>query len=147
MERQRSPSDLVRAYFACYESGDRAALEALLGDEFRFHSPHDLRLDRTAYFQKCWPNRKNIRVFHIEQVFEEGLEAFVRYECEPKIGATFRNTEFFRIEGNKIAEVEVYYGYLPKQIVGSHAASASSAASTDAGVIEHHDDDGGAVER
>jgi hypothetical protein len=33
-----------------------------------------------------------------------------RYECELKEGARFRNTEYFRIEGNKIKEVEVYFG-------------------------------------
>jgi ketosteroid isomerase-like protein len=116
MEPKKTVSDLVRSYFAAYESGDRATLEALLTDDFAFHSPHDPKLDKTVYFQKCWPNRKNIGVFHIENVFERGGEAFIRYECEPKIGAKFRNTEFFRIEGDKIAEVEVYYGSLPRQL-------------------------------
>jgi hypothetical protein len=40
----------------------------------------------------------------------KGNEAFVLYELEPATGAKFRNTEFFRIEGNKIREVEVYFG-------------------------------------
>jgi len=45
---------------------------------------------------------------------ESGNEAFVLYEREPKAGAKFRNTEFFRIEGKKIKEVEVYFGSLPE---------------------------------
>lgn len=28
----------------------------------------------------------------------------------------FRNTEFFRIQGNKIKEVEVYFGNLPEDM-------------------------------
>ena len=67
MEPQRTVSDLVRSYFASYESGDRAALEALLSDDFTSHSPHDPQLDKKAYFRKCWPNRRNIQLFQVVQ--------------------------------------------------------------------------------
>jgi hypothetical protein len=40
----------------------------------------------------------------------KAMKPFVRYECELKDGARFRNTEYLRIEGNKIKEVEVYFG-------------------------------------
>jgi ketosteroid isomerase-like protein len=112
-ERDMAVSDLVRQCFASYVSKDRQALEELLSDDFRFHSPHDPDIDKTTYFEKCWPFSERVRAFHIEKLFVEGNEAFVRYECQPKDGAKFRNTEFFRIEGNKIKEVEVYYGSLP----------------------------------
>jgi hypothetical protein len=64
-----------------------------------------------------------IHAIRIEKLFEKGNEAFVRYECELKDGARFRNTEYLRIEGNKIREVEVYFG-------SSVKAAASSASST-----------------
>jgi hypothetical protein len=37
---------------------------------------------------------------------------FVLYECEPKARAKFRNTELFRIAGDKIKEVQVFFGSL-----------------------------------
>ena len=36
----------------------------------------------------------------------------MRYRAELKDGTIFRNTEYIRLEGNKIREVEVYFGSL-----------------------------------
>jgi ketosteroid isomerase-like protein len=103
-------SDVVRGYYAAYEQKDRPAIEALVGDDFTFSSPYDDHIDRALYFQKCWPNSEHHARFHIEKLFENGNEAFVRYELRLKSGVTFRNTEFLRLEGGKIREVEVYFG-------------------------------------
>jgi hypothetical protein len=59
-------------------------------------------------------NSEKIRAFQIEKLFENRNEAFVLYELEPNVGSKFRNTEFFTIAGNKIKEVEVYFGSLPE---------------------------------
>ena len=107
-------SDLVRKYYAAYESKDRKVVEALLSDDFRFTSPYDDHIDRAAYFKKCWPNSANIRAFHIESLFENSGEAMVHYELEPNSGDPFRNTEHFRFERNKIKAIEVFFGSLPK---------------------------------
>jgi ketosteroid isomerase-like protein len=112
----KTVSDLVRKYFSDFVSRDRKAVEELLTDNFTFHSPHDPQIGKTTYFEKCWPNGDNFRAFHIEKLFEKGNEAFVRYECETKSGGRFRNTEFIRVEGDKIKEVEVYYGSLPEGV-------------------------------
>ena len=56
------------------------------------------------YWKKCWQGSEKIRAIRIEKLFEKGDEAFVHYECELMDGARFRNTEYFRIEGNKIKE-------------------------------------------
>jgi hypothetical protein len=40
----------------------------------------------------------------------QGNEAFVRYLAELEDGSKFRNTEYFRIEGGKLKEVDVYFG-------------------------------------
>jgi hypothetical protein len=106
-------TDLVRRYFRAYEDKDRHALESLLNDRFVFHSPDDPHLDRAGYFERCWPNAERIRSFQIEKLFAQGAEAFVLYECKPMAGASFRNTEFFRVEGDAVSEVQVVYGSLP----------------------------------
>ena len=105
-----SVSDLVRKCFSAYELKDRRIIEDLLSDDFTFTSPLDNRINRTEYFKRCWPNSENIRNFHIEKLFENGNEAFARYECETKAGKKFRNTEWFRFEGGKLMEVQVFFG-------------------------------------
>lgn len=85
-----------------------------MSDDFTFISPRDDHISKTEYFETCWPDRDKIHTLHIRKLFEDGNEAFVRYELEPKVGAKFRNTEFFAIVGNKINEVEVYFGSLPE---------------------------------
>jgi ketosteroid isomerase-like protein len=105
-----SISDLIRQYFSAYESKNRRVLEALLSDDFTFSSPRDDHIDRASYFARCWPNSEKYRSIELEKIFANGSEAFVRYCCVPKSGASFRNTEYFRIADDKIAEVDVYFG-------------------------------------
>jgi ketosteroid isomerase-like protein len=100
-------SNLIRKYYSSYESKDRKSLEDLLSDDFTFSSPLDDHISRTTYFQRCWPNSETVSVFHIEKLFEKGNEAFVRYECERIAGPEFRNTEYFKIEGDRIKKVVV----------------------------------------
>ena len=104
---------VIRQYFATYERKDRQALELLLNDDFVFGSPHDPHIDRQTYFEKCWPNSRHIDSFRIDKLFENCDEAFVLYECTPKAGEPFSNTEYFRIEGGKVSEIRVFYGDLP----------------------------------
>jgi hypothetical protein len=49
--------------------------------------------------------------------------SFILYDCKTKNGGSSRNTEFFTIEGNKIKEVEVYFGSVPKGTVRPNPAS------------------------
>jgi len=107
---ETSISDLVRKCFSAYELKDRQMIEDLLSDDFTFTSPLDDRIDRTEYFKRCWPNSENIRNFQIENLFENGNEAFVRYECETQAGKKFRNTEWFRFKEGKLKEVQVFFG-------------------------------------
>lgn len=109
MSRQ-SVCDMIREYYAAYESQNANALEPLLSDDFRFSSPLDDRIDKTVYFERCWPNSERIRAFHIKKLFEQKGEVFVLYELEQITGQRFRNVEFFRIKDDKITEVEVYFG-------------------------------------
>jgi ketosteroid isomerase-like protein len=102
--------DVIRGYYAAYQSKDRAAIEALVSADFTFTSPYDDHIDRARYFEKCWPNSGEHQTFWIEKLFENGDEAFVRYKIELKSGVAFRNTEFLRLRDGKICEVEVYFG-------------------------------------
>ena len=101
---------LIRASYAAFHARDRTAFEGLLADDFSFSSPDDPHLDRPGYFERCWPHAGEPRDFEIERIFVQGDEAFVRYSLGRPNGERFRNTEHFRFTGDRIAEVQVYYG-------------------------------------
>jgi ketosteroid isomerase-like protein len=109
--------DLVRRCYAAYQEKNRAAIEALLSDDFHFTSPRDDHIDRREYFERCWPFNEQVEYLRIEKLFSEGNEAFVRYACKPVNREAFRNTEYFRIENGKIVEVQVYFGSAAKDVV------------------------------
>jgi hypothetical protein len=48
--------EIARASYEAYVAKDRAAIEALIAEDFHFTSPLDNRIDRTTYFARCWPN-------------------------------------------------------------------------------------------
>ena len=108
----RNVPDLVRKLYGAYVSKNRQVVEDLLSDDFSFTSPYDDHIGRTVYFQKCWPYSERIKAFEIEKLFDKGNEAFIRYEIETIAGDRFRNVEWMRFEGDKLQEVEVYFGSL-----------------------------------
>ena len=114
-----TPNDAVsiaRAAYAAYVSKDRAAIEALIADDFHFSSPLDNRLDRAAYFARCWLNSKTTEDFEFIHLVQHGEQVFVTYEACSKGGRRFRNTEIVTVRRSKIVEVEVYFGWdLPHQ--------------------------------
>ena len=106
----RNRVENIRAIFAAYLSNDRKAVEDALADDFRFTSPYDDEIDKATYFVRCWRNTDWIERHEPERIFVEGDEAFVTYKCTAKGGKNFRNTEFFRFEGDKIKRIDVYFG-------------------------------------
>lgn len=105
--------ELARRYFAAYQAADRAALEALLADDFTFTSPWDDHIDRATYFSHCFPHAGSFRFRLPMKIFAEGDEAFVLYDTEGKPGGTFRNTELFRAQDGRIRSIEVFFGFIP----------------------------------
>ena len=103
--------DLARASYKAYESGDRRVLEGLLADDFTFSSPDDVAIDRTTYFERCWPNSQQIEAFEFARLLESGDEVIVTYESTKTDGRRFRNTEVLTFEGDTIRKAEVYYGW------------------------------------
>lgn len=104
-------SDIARACYGAYESGDRELLERHLADDLVFFSPPDPGIDRTAYFERCWPNADLIERFRFVRLIESGDEVIVTYEAGRTDGSRFRNTEVLTFTGRQISRVEVYFGW------------------------------------
>jgi hypothetical protein len=64
----------------------------------------------STYFERCWRGSDWIERHELERIFVEGDEAFVTYRCAAKGGKTFRNTEFFVFESDKVKRIDVYFG-------------------------------------
>jgi uncharacterized protein (TIGR02246 family) len=103
-------TDLIRKYFAVFHARDRATAEVMLSDDFTFSSPLDDKIDKKAYFERCWPIGDHQAAAQLEKVFGDGDEVFVTYSCAQPDGTHFRNTEFFRTQAGRITQVEVYFG-------------------------------------
>jgi ketosteroid isomerase-like protein len=106
----KSPLDAVRAALKAYVDKDRAAIEAVIADDYHFTSPYDNRLDRKTYFERCWPNAKHTDAFEEVHAMENGDVAAVVY-----IGHSgkhrFQNCEVHTVRGGKIVDTEVYFGW------------------------------------
>lgn len=122
-----NPLAVVLRCFDAYVAKDRAAIEALIAEDYRFTSPIDNALDRDAYFAICWPNSQAMAGFDVIHQMQDGNRAFVVYEGHTKDGKTFRNSEVHTVRGGKLVSTEVYFGWdLPHQVpTGAHAGNAA----------------------
>jgi ketosteroid isomerase-like protein len=109
-DHAQTKAELIRAIFAAYLANDRAAVEQAFSDDFRFTSPYDDGIDKPTYFAKCWRNSDWIGRHEIERIVVDGDAAFVTYRCVARDGKSFRNTEFFVFDGDKVGRVDVYFG-------------------------------------
>ena len=108
------PSDrteLAKATYRAYETGDRDLIEGLVGDEFTFSAPPDPLLDRAGYFERCWPGAGHLERFEFVRLLEDGDEAIVTYEATRTDGSRFRNTEILTFRGEQMVRAEVYFGW------------------------------------
>jgi ketosteroid isomerase-like protein len=103
--------EIVRACYEAYESGDRSLIEQHLSDDLRFYSPADPGIDLATYWERCWPNAGSIESFEFKRLVEAGDEVVVTYEATRTDGSRFRNTEVLTFAGDKVARVEVYFGW------------------------------------
>ena len=106
-----SNTAIAQQAYQSYVTKDRAALDALLAEDFHFTSPLDNRLDRETYFRRCWPNSESIERFDFVHLVTDGDRVFVTYEGRNTNGHRFRNTEILTIRNQHIVEVEVYFGW------------------------------------
>jgi hypothetical protein len=103
-------SVLSVACLQAYVDKSRGAAEAIIADDFSFTSPLDNALDRSTYFERCWPNSKFISAVRIIEAVDQGDRAFVIYEAD--MGKKrFRNCEMHTSRDGKLVVVEVYFGW------------------------------------
>jgi len=101
---------IIRALFAAYMSNDRKAIEDSFTDDFRFTSPYDDEIDKATYFERCWKVSDWIARQNLERILVDGDCAFVTYQCVTREGKSFRNTECFAFNGDRIRRIDVYFG-------------------------------------
>jgi ketosteroid isomerase-like protein len=102
---------VVRALFAAYRDGDRAAAERLVAPDFVFTSPQDDHIDRVAWFERCFPTAARFRTQRMLTVVDAGNGAVVvRYEYELVEGGRFRNMEHLSIHEGRLVAAEVFFG-------------------------------------
>jgi predicted dithiol-disulfide oxidoreductase (DUF899 family)/ketosteroid isomerase-like protein len=101
---------VARAAYEAYVTKDRAALEALIAEDFHFTSPLDNRIDRKTYFERCWPNSERTEGFDFIHLVPDGDRVFVTYDGRAA-GKRFRNTEIMTLRSGRIVDVEVYFGW------------------------------------
>jgi ketosteroid isomerase-like protein len=102
---------LVRKYYAAWETKDWRPVDILLADDFTFSSPLDDHISKSAFKAQCWESQKDfIERFDLQRVFGRGNEAFVMYLGRTKNGKTFRNVEYLRLRDDKVEAIECYFG-------------------------------------
>jgi ketosteroid isomerase-like protein len=108
---------VARATLQAYVDKDRAAIEALLDQDFYFTSPIDNALDRATYLEVCWPN--SLAMERFDSIHEAEAEncAFIVYEAHTSTGKRFRNSEVYTVRDGKLLATEVYFGWsLPHRV-------------------------------
>jgi len=103
-------SELSIACLQAYVAKSRDVAEAIISDDFRFTSPFDNQIDRSTYFERCWPNSKVMKSVRIIEAVDDGDRAFVIYEAEME-KRRFRNCEMHTSRNGKLVAVEVYFGW------------------------------------
>ena len=103
-------AEIIRKLFAAYLANDRASVEAAFAEDFRFSTPYGENIDKSRYFAECWRDSDWIGRHEIERIMVDGPEAFVTYRCVARDGKSFRNTEFFAFDGDKVWRSDVYFG-------------------------------------
>ena len=101
----------VRQFFESYLTQNRGLAEELAAADLVFTSPQDDRIDRTAYFEKCFPTADRVRsqeLLRIAAATDE--DVFVMYEYELRTGSRYRNAELITVRDGQIVEVQVFFG-------------------------------------
>jgi len=103
--------EIVRKYYAAWETKDWHPVDILLADDFTFSSPLDDHISKSDFKAGCWDTQiAYIDRFDLKQVIGTNNEAFVMYVCHTTNGKTFRNVEYFRLRDDKVKAVECYFG-------------------------------------
>jgi hypothetical protein len=80
---------IARRACQAYVDNDRAAIEAVIGDDFHFTSPRDNRINREVYFDRRWKNSQTITGFTFINLVADGERVFVTYGGQRSTGSPF----------------------------------------------------------
>lgn len=105
-----SPLQTVKLALQAYVDKDRAMIEAVIAEDYRFTSPVDNALDRATYFARCWPGSEVMTGMDVLHGTEDGELAWVAYEST-MAGKRFRNAELHRVRDGRIVETQVFFGW------------------------------------
>jgi len=106
----KAKADIIRDMYDAFRRRDRAVVDAILTDDFRFTSPYDDAIDKASWWERCWPNGDKFLEFQIKCIAEQGREAFVQYEVTTYDSKRFNNVELFTFDDERVVRVEVYFG-------------------------------------
>ena len=104
-------TSIARDLYRAYETRDRDLIEQHLAPGYRFWSPQDHGIDRATYFERCWPNAEQLKLFRFDRIVESADDVIVTYTAERADGSRFRNTEVHVFEGEQVVRTEVYFGW------------------------------------
>src|SRR4051812_35126976 len=105
-------SEIARESYLAFARADRTFFEDRLSDHFTFSSPPDPQLDRSGWFERCWPGAGRDQEFDFVRLVESGDEVIVTYELRRPDGSGGRNTEVLPLGGDdRIVRTEVYFGW------------------------------------
>jgi ketosteroid isomerase-like protein len=103
--------EVVRKYYAAWETKDWHPVDIMLADDFTFSSPLDDHISKSDFKKGCWDTQiAYIDRFDLKQVIGADNEAFVMYVGHTTNGKTFRNVEYFQLRGDKVKAIECYFG-------------------------------------
>lgn len=101
----------AQGLYEAFAAGDRGFVEAIITEDFEFSSPLDVGLDRSGYFERCWPGSGRGQTFEFVRLVKADDEVVVTYEMTKPDGGKGRNTEILTFRGEQICSAEVYFGW------------------------------------
>ncbi len=102
------PREAIRRYFACFRSKDLETLRGLLAPGLVHTSPWARYEGRDAMLEEVWPQVSGEVWTEDLEIFGDGPGYLVRYRHGGR--STAHLAEYFRFDGARIAEIEVYCG-------------------------------------
>jgi ketosteroid isomerase-like protein len=104
--------EIIRRWYAAWESKDLGTFDTLLADDFTFSSAAgDDHISKSTFKTQCWDTQIDfIGHFDLERITTGAEDAFVKYLCHTKNGKSFRNVEYLRIKNGKLESIECYFG-------------------------------------
>jgi ketosteroid isomerase-like protein len=111
-EQNLTNEEIIRKWYAAWETKDLGTFDNLLADNFTFTSAAgDDHISKSTFKTQCWDTQVDfIGQVDLERIITGAEDAFVKYLCHTKNGKSFRNVEYLRIKNGKLQSIECYFG-------------------------------------